>query len=248
MALESGMSVFTPFYQYSYTDLFQAHFNVEQVFCIHVIRAEDQMLAEPSFQFLHDDANQPFLLASRQLSQQSAECPPHQALVLARMSSCYVVQQTVHILDHQRAAVGTAWLQDEECCGSKVTGILIHTVRQLDEHSKNTHNSHFLVVSSTRWRPLLNVIKTCIFFTLDRPPTSGPVICGLWMQNNIQTWVIGCNPFCPHRCTCIHGMVNPSITVNVKIQTQPCCKSVVSNRTLAQLPTFCLLSGIWKCN
>ena len=178
MALESGMSVFTPFYQYSYTDLFQAHFNVEQVFCIHVIRAEDQMLAEPSFQFLHDDANQPFLLASRQLSQQSAECLPHQALVLARVSSCYVVQQTVHILDHQRAAVGTAWLQDEECCGSKVTGILIHTVRQLDEHSKNTHNSHFLVVSSTRWRPLLNVIKTCIFFTLDRPPTSGPVICG----------------------------------------------------------------------
>jgi len=51
-----------------YTNLLQTHLNIVQIFSIHMIRAEDQVLTETSFQFLHNDANQPLLLAGRQLS------------------------------------------------------------------------------------------------------------------------------------------------------------------------------------
>jgi len=47
----------------SATHLLKTHFDIVQVFGIDVIRAEDQVLAETSFEFFQDDTDEPFLLA-----------------------------------------------------------------------------------------------------------------------------------------------------------------------------------------
>jgi len=82
------------------------------------------MLTQPSLQLFHDDTNQPLLLAGRHLPQQPAESTLYKTLVLAGVSSCHVVKQTVDVLNSQRTTVRTARLQDEKRNRSKVSSIL----------------------------------------------------------------------------------------------------------------------------